>query len=271
MACLTAASFSTVAQVAPAPSPLSRVMQTVGLSEIEVEYSSPALKGRDLFGSFVTPGELWRTGANSASKITFSTPVKFGDAAVEAGTYAIFTIPEKGSIQVILNSNAKQGGTGSYDAALNVASVNVPLKSGNAHAERMRFAITDFTNSSANLQWAWGTFVFEVPMTFDTHALADEKIAAKFKEMEGQFRFYHEVAAYYLDSNRDAKKALEMAQKSVDMNTTFWNTYTLARAYAANGDKKNAKATAEKSMAMSQEADYQPYVEMNKKLIAELK
>ena len=98
----------------PRPSPSAKVSQVVGITEIAVEYSSPAVKGRKVFGGIVPLGELWRTGANGATKVTFSKDVTIGDKPVPAGTYALFTIPAKDSWTVIFNKNPNQGGTDQY-------------------------------------------------------------------------------------------------------------------------------------------------------------
>src|SRR5262245_11757236 len=85
----------------PRPSPLCKVSQVVGLTEISVEYSSPAVKGRKIWGGVVPVGELWRTGANSATKVTFSTEVTVAGKPVPAGTYAIFSSPAKDGWTII--------------------------------------------------------------------------------------------------------------------------------------------------------------------------
>src|SRR4051794_26292207 len=77
----------------PAPSPACTIKQHVGLTDVEIVYSRPGVKGRQIFGGLVPYGKVWRTGANQATKITFSTPVKLNGADIPAGTYGLFTIP----------------------------------------------------------------------------------------------------------------------------------------------------------------------------------
>ena len=105
----------------PRPSPFAKVSQEVGLTQITVDYSSPGVKGRKIWGALVPFDKMWRTGANQATKITFSKDVTFVDKAVPAGTYSLFTIPAKsGEWTVILNKNPNQGGTGQYKQDLDL-------------------------------------------------------------------------------------------------------------------------------------------------------
>ena len=258
------------AQYFPAPSPLAREYQMVGLTEMEVEYSRPGVKDRTIFGDLVPFDKLWRTGANSASKITFSNDVSFNGTEVKAGTYAIFTIPMKDKIMVMLNSNADQGGTGNYDESLNVATTEVPFKKSSETVERMRFSFENIKDDMVDLVFNWSNMMFSVPISVNTADHVVESMEGKMKEIEGLYGFYEDAASYYL-ADGSSEKALEFAKKSTDIKEVFWNMHTLAKAYKANGDMKMAKQTAMKSLEMSKAAEYEPYIKMNEKMIAEMK
>lgn len=258
------------AQDFPAPSPKAKVYQMVGLTEVEVEYSSPGKRDRTIWGEVVPYNEIWRTGANMATKITFSDSVKIGNDVVKAGTYSIFTFPAEKSIQFIFNSDWNQGGTGNYEKSLDVARVKVPFNETKSTTERMRFTIENATTDAADLVLTWGNKEAAVPMTFFTDAKVAENFEAKKKEFESEYALYADGANYYLDAG-DLKKAREMSEKSVSMQEKFWNLHTLAKIYKGLGEKKLAVQTAQKSLKLAQEADYKPYIRMNEKLIAELK
>src|SRR6056297_3850063 len=109
--------WSMQAQIStPAPSPLAKMEQMVGLTEVHLEYSRPSAKGRTIYGDLVPFDKLWRTGANSATKVTFSDDVVIEGKTLEAGSYALFTIPGKEEWTIIFNTDTEQGGTGNYDA-----------------------------------------------------------------------------------------------------------------------------------------------------------
>ena len=258
------------AQEFPAPSPKGKSYQMVGLTEMEVEYSRPGVKGRTIFGDLVPFDKLWRTGANRATKITFSNDVMFAGTTVEAGTYAVFTLPMKDKIIVMLNSIADLGCTGNYDESLNVATAEVPFVKSPKAVERMSFSFENIEDAKADFVFMWSDMMFSVPITLDTDAHVMEAMEGKMKEINSVYGFYEDAASYYLKNDRDKVKALEMAKKSVEVKEVFWNMHTLAKAYHANGDKKMAKETAMKSLEMSKEAEYEPYVKMNEKLISEL-
>lgn len=154
------------AQDKPAPSPLGKVYQKVGLTDIEIEYSRPGVKGRTIFGAdgLVPYGKLWRTGANGATKITFSTDVKVNGQDVKAGTYSILSEPGATSWKVFLNSNAAMRGTGSYDAAKNVASIEVDAQEFPFAVETMTFVFGDVSDTSCaiNMVWEKASIVLEV-------------------------------------------------------------------------------------------------------------
>lgn len=86
----------------PNASPKSIVNQTVGLTDIEVIYSRPSVKGRTIFGDLVPYGKIWRTGANAATVIEFSTAITFGNTEVKAGKYALYSIPDVNQWKVFL-------------------------------------------------------------------------------------------------------------------------------------------------------------------------
>ena len=104
----------------PSPSPACTLKQRVGLTDIEIVYSRPGVKDRTIFGSLVPYGQVWRTGANAATKITFSTPVKLNGTEIAAGSYSIYTIPGESEWTIIINKNTGQSGT-QYDEKADVA------------------------------------------------------------------------------------------------------------------------------------------------------
>ncbi len=131
----------------PAPSPACTLKQRIGLTDIEIAYSRPGVKGRTIFGSLVPYGQVWRTGANAATKITFSTPVKLNGTDVPAGTYALFTIPGEDEWTIIINKGATQWGAFQYDEKADVARFKAtPLTS----SKPMETFVIEFTISATS-------------------------------------------------------------------------------------------------------------------------
>jgi hypothetical protein len=140
----------------PAPSPKARVEQRVGLTDFSLEYSSPAVKGRKIWGDLVPYDKLWRTGANAATKLTVSRDFTFGGKPVKAGAYALYTIPGKTSWTVILNTNANAGGTNGYDEKNDVARVTVKPTAAPMR-ERLTFIFSDASDDGVHLDLEWST------------------------------------------------------------------------------------------------------------------
>ena len=160
----------------PRASPQAKLSQVVGMTEIAVDYSSPAVKGRKVWGGLVPLGELWRTGANQATKVTFSKDVTIGDKPVPAGTYALFTIPTKDSWTVIFNKNPNQGGTDQYKQDLDQLRLTVkPLPA--PHRERLTFVFTDTSEVATTLDLEWE----KVRLPISIKAGTEAQVAAKRK------------------------------------------------------------------------------------------
>ncbi len=264
---LTAAFGIANAQDFPQPSPWAETEQMVGLTKMEIEYSRPGMKDRKIFGDLVPNDQIWRTGANSPTKISFSNDVSIDGQTVEKGTYSIFTVPAKDNIKVIFNSDV-EAGVGDYDSKNDVAAIGVRFEDAKDKVERMRFTFENVEDNSVDLVFNWAGKTFSVPVTVDTPALVEARMAEKLKEKDLPFTFYNAAAGYYMDKN--PKKAVEWAEKSTGMKAHYWNVITLAQAYVAVGNKDAAIKAAQwgKKLALESGADY--YVKLNDEIIAKM-
>ena len=258
--------ISANAQELPAPSPYSELTQRVGLTDFTIMYSRPGVKDRTIFGELEAYGEVWRTGANASTKIEFSTPVTIAGKEIEAGKYSIFTIPGEESFQFILNSdlNASEN---SYDAEKNIMQAEIQAQKIDKR-ESMLFYFDNLRNESATLVLEWENVHLSIPIQVSTDEQAMMNIESKMKELEGNFRAYNSSARYYLDNDKDLEQALAWSKKSVEIEEKFWNVYNLSLIYNKMGNKKEALKAANKSLELATEANYQPYVKMNKDNIA---
>lgn len=246
-AAVTLAATSVFAQTPapelPAPSPAAKVEQRVGVTDFAVKYSSPAVKGRKVWGELVPFEELWRTGANAATTLEASKDFTFGGAPVPAGTYALYMIPSQAEWTAILNSNAKASGTRDYDAARNVASVKVKAVPAPGR-ERMTFLFSDTTDSGTTLDLEWAELRVSVPITVDTKSFAMKNIEATLGEA---WRPHFASARWLLDSGGDLDTALGYIDTSIGIRETWWNHWVKAQIVGKKGDKAAALASAEKA------------------------
>jgi len=258
----------------PQASPPATLKQQVGITDIEVNYSRPSMKGRKVFGGLVPFGEVWRTGANSATKITFSTPVKFGGADVPAGTYELFTIPGEKEWTVIIHKNMSQWGSYSYDAKNDVARVTAHVTTVPTTSETFWIGFNDLRDNSASLNFTWENTRVSVPITIDTVGLLVPQIEAAMAS-SAEKKPYFQAAMFYFENGLDLKKSLEWMDAGLAANPkAYWMIYRKGLILAKSGDKAGAKAAAEQSLAMAEKESgnvRDEYIRLNKALLESLK
>jgi len=254
----------------PAPSTAQTVKQAFGLGDITLDYSRPSAKGRVIFGDVVPFGKMWRTGANAATKITFSDDVTVEGKALKAGTYAIYTIPNKASWEVILYSDLTMGGnTSNYKAENEVLRVVVTPTTLSKSVETFTINLSDVTATSTTLEFVWEKTSVPVKITTEIDSKVMKNIEAT---MAVDSRPYFQAANYYYENNKDLNQALIWVNKAIEQNPkAFWMTMLKARIELKLNDKKAAIATAEKTVALATEAKNDDYVKMGNDLIAEAK
>jgi hypothetical protein len=236
----------------PRPSPLARVMQQVGLTEVTVEYSSPAVAGRKVYGELVPFGELWRAGANAATKVTFSRDVKVGGQDVPAGTYALFAIPNAAEWTIILNKNANQGGTRDYDQKLDQVRITAKPQTIPAR-ERMTFIFANTTDNGTSIDLEWDTTRVSIPVATETekHALANIDAA-----VGAGWRPYANSARYFLESGKDLDRAQKLIDQAIGLQETWFSVWIKAQIHHKKGDKKGALANAKRAHELGMKDTY---------------
>lgn len=252
----------------PAPSPTQTLDQNFALSNIKIEYSRPSAKGRVIFGELVPFGKIWRTGANASTKVTFGEDVKVEGSALAAGTYALYTIPNKDSWEIMFYNDLKLGGNvADYKTENEVLRVKVKPAAYGAKVETFTINVADITSSAANIELIWENTRVAVNVVADI----DSKIMKNIdNSLAADSRPYFQAAGYYYDNNKDLNKALEWANKAIEQNPkAFYMVHLKAKIQVKLKDYKGAIATAEQSKALAKEAKNDDYVAMNEKLIAE--
>ncbi|WP_421877716.1 DUF2911 domain-containing protein [Marinoscillum sp.] len=278
--CLLFVTGSAMAQIdTPQPSPAGSVYSKVGLTDVTIDYFRPGVKGRKIFGSgdeFLEQfGEVWRTGANSGSMITFSTDLKVAGQDVKAGEYQIVSIPGKDEWQVMLISEPIGGNESAYDESKAVVKAKVKPAQPMNVVERMTFQITDISadNTKANIQFSWANVMWNLPIEVNYKEQVMKDIAQKTQVNPA---VYSQAANFYLSQNMELEKALEYMNKYLaigENSNQFWNVHTKALILKALGKKKEAIETAKQSMETakaSPNGDF-GYVKRNQDLIDSLK
>ena len=270
---LTIVSFSVLsfAQIkSPQPSPNCELEQKVGLTEIEIAYSRPGAKDRAIFGAdgLVPFGEMWRTGANAATTISFDKDVTVEGQALKAGDYALYTIPGKNEWTVIFYTDLTNWGVPQeYKAENEALKVMVKPVSLNRHVETFTIGINNIRNASCDLELTWEKTLVPVQLGFNT----DEEVLKSIdKTLAGPGSTeYYLAARYYHESGKDLDKAYEWVKKANDINATYWQVRREAVILADMERYQEAIQKAKSSKEMAQKAGNMDYVRMNDKSIAE--
>lgn len=267
LACLAGQAFGQIQT--PQPSPTSEIKQTVGLTEVNIIYSRPSMKGRTIFAAdgLVPFGDVWRLGANQATKISFSDDVKVGGKAVKGGDYAVLAKPTAQSWEIMFFPY-EGGNWGSYRE-------KTPAAVAKAETQELPFAVESFTMmlgdlkaNSANLYAMWENTAIALPI----EAEVDSKVMAAIDRVLAgpSANDYFAAATYYHEAGKDLNKALEMVQKATKVdNPRFWQVRREALILADLGKTDEAIAAAKKSKELAEKAGNKDYIRMNEKSIKE--
>ncbi len=255
----------------PAPSPTQTLKQNFGLGDITIEYSRPGVKGRVIFGDVVPFGKIWRTGANSTTKITFSDDVKLEGKAVAAGTYGLYTMPDKESWTVMLYKDLTLGGNvADYKPENEVLRFTVKPSTLANKVESFTMNIADITPSTANIELCWDKTRAAINVTTDIDTKVMKNIETAMSPDDK--RPYFQAASYYYETDKDLAKALEWANKAIEQSPkAFYVVHLKAKIQMKQKDFKGAIASAEQSITLARDAKNDDYVKLNEKLIAEAK
>ena len=263
--------FSAEAQqlTTPQPSPTANIKQNFALSNIEISYSRPGVKGRKVFGDLVPFGKVWRTGANNATTITFGEEVMIGGTKVPAGKYGLLSIPDQNEWTIIISKATNITSPADYKQDQDVVRVKAKPEKTPFTIETFMITVDDIKSNSCNIGMGWENTWVSFPVTADV----DSKVMNQIKNtMEGDNKPYFNAAVYYIDNGKDLAKAVEWLDKAYAQNQDgFWILYQKARAQKMLGKKTDALATSNKSMEIARKAKNDDYVALNEKLQKEMK
>ena len=236
----------------PPPSPQTTLKQAVGVTDVEIVYSRPSMRGRKIFGAMIPYGEVWRTGANAATRITFSTPVKLQGASLAAGAYELFTIPGKNEWTIILQKLPEKASWGAYkyEAAKDTARMKAKPVVTATPIETFGIGISDLRDNGANLYLAWENTRVPLKLEIDTVGIVMPQVhAAMAAEGPKTWNLYYGAANLYFDNGMDLKQALTWLDEAAKLRADYPGIYLLkTRIHAKLGEKAAAKAAAAKAM-----------------------
>jgi len=237
----------------PQPSPTATLAQNFGIGKITLVYSRPSIRGRTLFAdnSDLAPlGKMWRTGANAATRLTFSDNVNFGGKDLDTGSYVLYTIPGKTEWEIILNKGVNNSGLDGYKESEDVTRFKVPVVNlPGMGVETFTMEFTNLKPESCNLMLLWGNTMVSVPIT--TKVM--DRIRTQIENaLQGNDKPYWQAANFYYTYDKNYSKALENVNHAIENNQDAYYMYMMkARIQKELGDKTGAKASAEKCVQLA--------------------
>ena len=143
----------------------AKAMGTIGNAGVTINYYSPAVRGRIIWGGLVPFGNVWVTGAHRATNIDFNQEVIVGGVTIAPGKYGLFTIPGKDEWTIIVNKNWEQHLADDYDSKDDIVRVTVKPETEDTHQERLRFTIEAASDTKGEIVMYWEKLEVSIPIT----------------------------------------------------------------------------------------------------------
>jgi tetratricopeptide (TPR) repeat protein len=252
----------------PAASPKQKVVQDFGAGSVELTYCRPSMKGRKIFGALEKYGEVWRTGANDATKIRFTEPVMIANQKLDSGTYALFTIPNEKEWIIIFNKGYNDWGAYDYKKEEDVLRVAIKPMAQKPAMELFTIEFQNIKKDAIDMRIVWENTQVIVPITMDIKTILKMQLD---KAMMAEKKPYGKAAQYYNEIANDPKTALEYCDKGIEANgkAGYKSMYYKVKVLDQMGNKSEAKALAEKAMTLANEANDKDYADAFQEQITE--
>lgn len=265
--------------ITPQQSPTQTIIQNFGTGNIELSYSRPGIKGRQVFGDLVPFGKVWRTGANDATTIQFSEDVKVFDDCdcenaktsgidVKAGKYGLLSIPGKDEWTLIITKDLNITSPSAYKQENDVARIKVKPATIAERLETFTMIFANVTNNNCDLVLLWDNTAVALGIAANT----DSKVMTQIDNIFNKdTKPYFSAAQYYFENNKDIAQAKEWIDKAIAVNAkAFWMTMLKARILEKMGDKTGARAMCEKTITLATEQKNDDYIKMAKDMMKKL-
>ncbi len=262
MLILATASIGNAQITKPSLSPKIVTQQQVGLANFTLEYGQPNKQGRTIFGGLIPYNKLWRTGANSSTKITIDTDVTFAGNPIPAGTYGLYSIPSEKEWTIILSKNSKRWGAGGYDPSEDLVRFKVPSIQLEDTLETFSIHFENFNTNGGDLIIAWENTKVKIPVFIDSDKAIFEEIEAKITNATGEITAatYFDAAQFYYLKNVQLDKAVAWFDKAIELRpNAFWYVYYRGELALQLNDTKTAKIYAARCLEAAKKSTSSDY------------
>lgn len=253
----------------PAPSPSQTIKQEFGIGSVEVKYSRPSMKGRQIFGDLVPYNKIWRTGANAATMIRFTEPVEIGGKKVDTGNFALYSIPGQDNWEIVLNKGTSNWGVSGYKESDDVARFKVPVMKMSSAMETFTMQFAKMMPESCELHIMWDKTAVAIPIKVDVK----DKVRTQIEEaLKGEKKPFWQAAQFYYEYDKNLPKALENVSKATEANPkAYWVWLYRARIQHEMGDRAGAMESSQKSLQLATEEGNDDYIKLNQNFQKKLK
>ncbi len=237
----------------PRISPKASVSQTIGITDVTIDYCRPGVKGRVIWGELVPYNQPWRTGANEATTISFSSDVTIAGNKLAKGKYALVTIPTPSEWTVIFSKQTDMWGAMGYKPEEDVLRIQVkPLPA--EFTERMLFYFDNLTDNSADVILQWEKMKVPFTIQVDVNGMVMEQAQKSI-----HWRTPYQAANYAFENNLDLDRAQKWLEISKAIEKNYWNTNLEARMLEKQGKKKEAIKLMEEAITMGKTMPQPPF------------
>jgi hypothetical protein len=253
----------------PRVSPFQEVTQQVGLSEVRLRYSRPAVKGRKVFGELVPYGRIWRVGANESTKISLTHQMRIGDHTIPAGTYALYAFPEAGAWEIVFHKDTTLWGDGrnAYSPEKDLFRYRASPEKWPEPQENFLITFDNITHNSMQMLLIWDQTCVRIPLYVNTSALMERSINEALAN-EPTPQSYYEAARYLQEEGRDYEQALNYINESLkDGGDTYYFYRVKSLILEGLGLYPDAIEAARKSESLAEEEGKDEFVRMNQQNI----
>ncbi|MGE0589277.1 MAG: DUF2911 domain-containing protein [Cyclobacteriaceae bacterium] len=255
----------------PLVSPPAQLKQTIGFTEIIVDYSRPSARGRKVMGQLVPNGRIWRVGANESTKISFGDDVKLEGHFVPAGTYALYAFPEEKQWTIVIHKNTSHWGDGrdEYDPKDDLVRFVVAPSRTKSYQETFTIDFDELSHESAKMTWTWEQTRISFLVEVDTDSKMMRQIENAIANNPTADTYY-QSARYLQEKNKMHQQALEWIAKAHQLaGDKYYIHRVWALVLAQSGDYANAISHAEKSKQLAALEGKDEFVRMNELSVTE--
>lgn len=256
----TVSAFAQTTITLPKASPKASVTQTIGLTDITIDYHSPAVKNRTVWGGLVPYDKIWRAGANDNTTITVTHNVSVGGKALPAGTYGVHMIPTKDKWTVIFSKNSTSWGSYFYNKQEDALRVEVTPKT-HPHTEWLTYTFFNKSENSVTLSLLWEKMEIPVKIDIDVNAVVFANMENQLRNIPGfTWEGFYDAADFCYKNNMETEQALKWIKRAERFSQNNFNVLKLkANLLERNGDNEEAEKVMNEAVSFAKEGELNTY------------